>query len=135
MIKTLTNNDENEYYSQKEVDSFSNVNLDSSLTVEGEEKRITSNIFSVEIDAKRISAKQFVISLVDVHGNVHSDQIEVSISNKSKVKLIKIQLQLKAGITNGKFYIAVSDSKGEKNFYCEPICVDIAFAMDDEFAF
>ena len=135
MIKSLTNNNTNEYYTQREVDNFSNVNLDSAETVDGEEKRITSNIFSVELDAERISAKQYVISLVDAHGNVNSDQIEVSISNRTKVKQIKIQLQLKAGVPNGRYYIVVSDSKGEKNFYSEPIRIDIAFAMDDEFAF
>ena len=135
MIKSLTNNDMNECYSQRKVDAFSNVNLDSTETVAGEEKRITSNIFSVELDTNGISVNQFVISLVDVHGNVNSDQVEVSISNKTKVKQIKIQLQLKAGVPNGRYFIVVSDSKGDKSFYSEPIRVDIAFAMDDEFAF
>ena len=98
---------------------------------------ITSNIFTCSCQYSKINKKQFAVCMMNHEGHICSSIKEIKVVKVDKHLIIKTQLQIHPGISNGVYYV-VYYCKEKSQFQIQniqAINVDIAFVVDDEFAF
>lgn len=138
LVQTLTEKDDKTAFTETEIEGKTGILFSKDMMEpdqDAEELTITSNIFSVILDCKKVNAPEFLVYLANERGSVFSSVKLIKMKSKTKTKEIKTQLQLNPGTDNGSYLVVCSSLSGDEILYTKQAKVNTLFAMDNVFSF